>query len=187
MLNGNVVSTQALECGNRLMPKQAAQNDPGARQEMSNASAPDTAAWHRRLAVQSNNAAWDLIEREQLDAGECAELVRLAATASTHWKEIGNADNIASAELLFGWALARSGAGPAAVDAAGRAFAHFSAKQSDPTAMAFPHAAMAIALFSAGDRDGHRRHYLEARRIGESLPAQERRYFEAAFRTVPEP
>ncbi len=154
---------------------------------MSDTSAPETAAWHRRLAVQSNNAAWDLIEREPLDAGDCAELVRLAATASSHWKAIGNADNIARAELLFGWALARSGAGPAAVDAARRAFAHFSAKNSEATAMAFPHAAMAIALFSAGDREGHRRHYLEARRIGDSLPAQDRRYFEAAFRTVPEP
>ena len=154
---------------------------------MSDASAPDTVAWHRRLAVQSNNAAWDLIERERLDAGDCAELVRLAATASSHWKEIGTADNIASADLLFGWALARSGAGPAAVDAAGRAFAHFSAKNSGATAMAFPHAAMAISLFSAGDGKGHRRHYLEARRIGDSLPAKDRRHFEAAFRTLPAP
>jgi len=154
---------------------------------MSDASAPDTVAWQRRLAVQSNNAAWDLIEREQLDAGEVAELVRLAATASTHWKEVGNADNIASAELLFGWALARAGAGPAAVDAASRAFAHFSAKNSDVTAMAFPHAAMAISLLSAGDREGYRRHYLEARRIGDSLPAEDRRHFEAAFRTLPKP
>ena len=154
---------------------------------MSDASAPDPVAWHRRIAVQSNNAAWDLIERENLNAGECAELLRLAATAASHWKEIGNADNIASADLLFGWALARSGAGPAAVDAAGRAFAHFSAKQSGATAMAFPHAAMAIALFSAGDREGYLRHYLEAGQIGGSLPANDRKYFEAAFRTLPKP
>lgn len=154
---------------------------------MSDASAPDPAAWHRRIAMQSNNAAWDLIERDNLTAGECAELLRLAATASSHWKEIGNADNVASADLLFGWALARSGAGPAAVDAAGRAFAHFSAKQSGESGMAFPHAAMAMALFSAGDREAYLRHYLEASQIGARLPAEDRKYFDAAFRTVPKP
>jgi hypothetical protein len=147
----------------------------------------DAISFQRRIAARCNNAAWDLIERETLDAGDCVELVRLAATAAYHWKEVGTADNVASAELLLGWALARAGAGSAAVDAASRAFRHFSEKKSEAQQMAFPHAAMAVALNSAGDQEGHRRHYIEARQLGMNLPAQEMKYFEAAFRTIPPP
>jgi hypothetical protein len=154
---------------------------------MNDHSVSDETSFHRRIAARCNNAAWDLIERETLDAGDCVELVRLAATAAYHWKEIGTADNVASAELLLGWALAKAGAGSAAVDAASRAFKHFSEKESEAQQMAIPHAAMAIALHSASDPEGHRRHYIEARQLGMNLPAQDMKYFEAAFRTIPRP
>src|ERR1700744_5985041 len=98
---------------------------------MNDHSESDAASFHRRIAARCNNSAWDLVERETLDAGDRAALVRFAATAAYHWKEIGTADNIASAEMLLAWALARAGAGSAAVDAASRAFKHFSEKKSE--------------------------------------------------------
>jgi hypothetical protein len=120
---------------------------------MSDHSESGALSFHRRIAAHCNNSAWDLIEREILDAGDCVALVRLAATAAHHWREIGTSDNIANAELLLAWALARAGAGLAAVDAASRAFKHFSEKKSEQPQMAFSHAAMAVSLHSAGDRE----------------------------------
>jgi hypothetical protein len=154
---------------------------------MSDHSESGALAFHRRIAAHCNNSAWDLIERETLDAGDCVALVRLAATAAHHWREIGTSDNIANAELLLAWALASAGAGLAAVDAASRAFKHFSEKKSEQPQMAFSHAAMAVSLHSAGDREGHRQHYVEAKQLGTNLPTEDMKYFEAAFRSVPQP
>ena len=142
---------------------------------------------HKRIAAQCNNAAWDLIERDILDAAECLRLVSLAATASFHWGEIRTPDNVAHADLLLAWALARTGAGPAAVCAATRVFNYFAARTSGGADMAFPHAAMAVACHCVGDPNGHRRHYLEAERLGRLLPPAGAKHFEAAFRTVARP
>jgi hypothetical protein len=154
---------------------------------MSNHSESGAPSFHRRIAAHCNNSAWDLIERETLDAADCVALVRLAATAAHHWREIGTSDNVASAELLLAWALARAGAGLAAVDAASRAFKHFSKKNSEEPQMAFAQAAMAASLHSAGDQEGHRQHYVEAKQLGTNLPAEDMKHFEAAFRTIPQP
>ena len=85
----------------------------------------------KRIASQCNDAAWALIEKPDLAAGECFALVRLAGTASYHWSAIGTAGNIALADLLFSWALARVGAAAPAVDAASCALRYFTEHQSE--------------------------------------------------------
>jgi hypothetical protein len=149
-------------------------------------SSPAVADMHKRIASRCNDAAWTLIEKPNLAVSECAALVRLAATASYHWGEIGTARNVARADLLFAWALARAGAAPPAVDAASRALKYFTENQSQDWEHAFAHAAMAASLHCAGDQDGHRQHFDEAEKLGSTLAPGDLKLFQAAFRNVPQ-
>jgi len=113
--------------------------------------------------------------------------VRLAATAAYHRGEIGTESNIAHADLLLSWALARAGAAAPAVVAAGRALKHFTEKPSKEWEIAFAHAAMAAAFHCAHDQDGHRRHHSEAQQLESKLAPGDLKLFQAAFRNVPVP
>ena len=150
-------------------------------------SSPQGSDLHKRIASRCNDAAWDLLEKPDLAASECVALVRLAGTASYHWSEIGTAGNIAHADLLFAWALARARAAALAVDAAGRALAYFTQTPSKDWERAFAHAAMAASLHCAGDQEGHRRHYNEAQQLEGKLAPGDLKLFQAAFRNVPRP
>jgi hypothetical protein len=141
----------------------------------------------KRIASKCNNAAWDLIEKPDLDTSECSALVRLAGTASHHWSEIGTARNMAHADLLFAWALARAGAAAPATDAAERALRYFTENPFEDWENAFAHAAMAASLHCAGDQDGHRSHYNEAQQLEGKLARGDLKLFQAAFRNVPRP
>jgi hypothetical protein len=143
--------------------------------------------WQRRIAVQCNNAAWDLIEQPTLDLRETAELVRLASTASYRWQRIGTLANVAHAGLLFSWAAARAGAGPIALNLASRALSYFAENPSEDWELAFAHTAMAVAFYCNGDSDGHKHHYEAAKELGDTLPPKEARPFLAAFRSLPIP
>ena len=138
---------------------------------------------HRQIAARSNNGAWDLIERDGLSAADQAELVGLAATARHHWRAVGGASQIAHAELLFAWALARAGAGAAAMVAGQRALDAFA--DAADWEKAFAHGAMAAALLAAGEDHGAQ--YRQAEALGKGLSGEDARYFQAAFRTVPAP
>ena len=141
----------------------------------------------KRIASRCNDAAWTLIEKPDLAASDRVALVRLAATASYHWGEIGTERNIAHADLLFAWALACAGAAAPALDAAGRALQYFTDKQSEDWERAFAHAAMAASQHCAGNQDGHRRHYDAAQQLESKLAAGDLKLFQAAFRNVPRP
>ena len=148
---------------------------------------PSGADMHKRIASRCNDAAWDLIEKPDLAASECLALVRFAGTACHHWSEIGIARNIAHADLLFAWALARAGAAAPAVDAAARALKYFTENETKDWERAFAHAAMAASLHCAGDQEGHRRYYNEAQQLEVTLAPGDLKLFEAAFRNVPRP
>jgi hypothetical protein len=141
----------------------------------------------KRIASRCNDAAWELIEKPELAPVECLALVRFAGAAFHHWSEIGTARNIAHADLLFSWALARAGAAAPAVDAGGRALSFFTENHSKDWERAFAHAAMAASLHCAGDQDGHRRHYTEAQQFESTLAPGDLKLFQAAFRNVPRP
>lgn len=141
----------------------------------------------RQVASRCNDAAWTLIEKSELSENECIALVRLAGTASYHWNEIGTASNIAHADLLFSWALARAGAAAPAVDAAVRALQYFIHNPSHDWERAFAHAAMAAAFHCAGGKEQHRQHYNEAQRLEGKLAPGDLKLFQASFRNVPQP
>jgi hypothetical protein len=141
----------------------------------------------KRVASQCNNAAWDLIEKPNLSADERIALVRLAGTAAHHWGVVGAASNIAHAEVLFAWALARAGAAALAVESAKRALKYFSENPSKDWERAFAHAAMAASLHCAGDQEGHQQHYEEAQQLEGKLAPGDLKLFQPAFQNVPRP
>lgn len=141
---------------------------------------------HKRIAASCNDAAWVLIEKNEPGEAELAQLATLAATARYHWHKVGNPGNLAHADLLFAWALARNGAGKAALHLAAVALEHFKANDSLPWELAFAHAAMAAACQSNGELEGYRQHYAQAKDLGAQLSGKDAQYFIAAFRNIPE-
>ena len=137
----------------------------------------------KAVAAECNNAAWGLIEAPELSDAQVAQLVSLAATARLFWRKIGTENQIAHAELLFGWAMARAGS-PAAQHSAELALDGL--KNGADWERAFAHAAMAAA--KAGyDPGAHAAHYATAEQLGATLAEGDAKYFAPAFATVPKP
>jgi hypothetical protein len=44
---------------------------------------------HRYFAVECNNRAWDLIEKENRTADESQEMIHLAHASAWHWQQVG--------------------------------------------------------------------------------------------------
>ncbi|MBO0345336.1 hypothetical protein J0X15_08900 [Roseibium sp. CAU 1637] len=114
-------------------------------------------------------------------------LANLAATARFHWQAVGAPEGIAHANLLFAWAMAKAGAGDAALLAASDALAHFKDKPSEPSELAAAQAAMAAACLAAGLRDGYARHHAQASELAATIGADTVVPSLAAFKALPVP
>lgn len=152
---------------------------------MSDRIEPSSSDTQRRVASKCNDAAWALIEQPGLTPTDIAQLLTLAATARHHWHEIGSPSNVAHADLLFAWALARAGVAGASALLADKALSHFE-NGGAAWEQAFAHASMAAACGAGHDPDGFQRHYSRAEELGAELSQQDSVYFHAAFKTVME-
>lgn len=70
---------------------------------------------HRWFAVEFNNLAWDLLEKESLSDEEAELLVDTAHSSVRHWREAGQAINYLRGQVLLTTVYARIGDAPAAV------------------------------------------------------------------------
>src|SRR3954468_7814824 len=77
---------------------------------------------HRAVAVQTYNAAWDLLESPR-SADEDLDLLALAMTSRYHWGFAGGAREAAVADWMSSRCCAAVGAGPLAVRYADAALA----------------------------------------------------------------
>ena len=150
---------------------------------MPDQSPPSTLDLQKQIASKCNDAAWDLIEQPNLEPTDIAQLLTLSATARHHWYEVGTTKNVAHADLLFAWALARAGVSKAADLLARVAMSHFE-KNGATWERAFAHAAMAAACQVDGDTDGFKRHRAKAEQLGAQLSGPDAKYFYAAFATL---
>lgn len=139
---------------------------------------------HRNIAAKCNDMAWGYVEKANLQATEIAQLLTLAATARHHWHVIGQPGNIAHADLLFAWSLARAGISDASVLMAREALAYFQ-QNGAMWERAFAHAAMAAACCASHDASGLQEHASKAAELGAKLSGQDATYFQAAFMTIP--
>lgn len=141
-------------------------------------------AYQKQIASQCNNAAWTLVETAQLGPAQLVELTTLAASARYHWHQIGTRSQIAHADLLYGWAMARAGAGAVASHAAKAALDYFLATKGADWELAFAHAATAAACHASQDTEGYAHHYQQAVQVGSGLSGPDATYFRAAFASV---
>ena len=81
---------------------------------MTNETQNSRSEYFKNEASTCNNGARTLIEQRSLDADGIVRLLTLAATARHHWHAEGSLRNVARADLLFAWALARAGVSEAA-------------------------------------------------------------------------
>ena len=149
--------------------------------------------WHRRFAVECNNQAWDLIDKERRSPAQDREMLYLAYGAAYHWSKVGTPLNDARAEVTLAHAHALLGQGEAALEYARRALSFFEAKEGQEQPgedwdLAFAHAEMALAAASLGDSELHARHYRLARQLGQAiLDPDDRQVLLAVLDRIPKP
>jgi len=153
---------------------------------MTNETQQSRSEYLKNEASQCNNGAWTLIEQPSLDSDGIVRLLTLAATARHYWHAEGSPNNVAHADLLFAWALARAGVSEAATVVADSALSYF-ADHGETWELAFAHAAKAAACAARGDIAGLKRHHAQAEELGGALSEPDAAYFSAAFKTVPRP
>jgi hypothetical protein len=143
--------------------------------------------WRRRFASEANNRGWALAEQASRTPAEDAEMLD-AAHASRHlWAPIGTADNRAYAELLLAQVHALVGHGARALEHARAAHRHLAAPGRSDWEIAFARAVLAHAAHAAGDADLHAREHAAAVAAAAALDGEDRRVFDATFRTIPRP
>lgn len=153
---------------------------------MTNEAQPNRSEHFKKETSQCNNGAWALIERPSLGPEDTVQLLTLAATARHYWHAEGSPNNVAHADLLFAWALARAGVSEAAVVMADSVLSYFT-DQGETWELAFAHAAKAAACAARGDRNGLMSHHAKAEELGGTLSGPDAAYFSAAFKTVRRP
>lgn len=75
----------------------------------------DVARAQRWFAVELNNQAWDLVEREERSADEVERMIHAAHGACWHWLEVGDLLNHLRAQNLLATVYAKAGLAEAAV------------------------------------------------------------------------
>jgi hypothetical protein len=120
---------------------------------------------HRWFGVQLNNAMWEAIEDEDLGAHsptlEKERLLYSAYASAYHWRNVGNAANIARGEHLISRMAARLGEIDLAVRHARRCLELIEAHPEvmEDWDLPFAHEALARALAGSGDLRGARAHF----------------------------
>ena len=112
------------------------------------------AALHRRLAIDANNATWELLERGSDAAGDRDELLERAYAAAYHWRRAAGAGpaNAARASWLVSRVHAVLGHGDLALHHAGRCAETVAAAGLEDFDLAYAHEARARALACLGRR-----------------------------------
>jgi len=111
---------------------------------------------HRKLAVQTYNAAWALLETSRSAAGD-RDLLALAMTSRYHWGFAGGAREAAVADWMVSRCCAAVGAGELAVSYADAALER--ADEAFPAwLVASLHEGRARAAAAVGDAAGRDRH-----------------------------
>jgi hypothetical protein len=148
----------------------------------------DVTVAHRWFAVETNNAAWALIEQEVLTTDQALLLVDLAHTSAYHWRQVGSVVNEQRAAVLLANAYAAAGNPEAAVLHAKRSLAigKSSAAELADWDVAFALDAAARAYAVAGTRKSAASYRVQAREAGDAIAdAEDRAVFDAHFAQWP--
>ena len=148
----------------------------------------ETREWHRRCAIECNNAAWKLTEKTGVTLEETDHLLNLAHGAAYHWSQVGTPLHAARADMLLGRAHAIAGNGDLALRHAQRSLDFLSTQDSPDWEMAFSYAILAHAHHVSGHASEHEQFHARAKALGEAIAdPEDRTVFLATFDIIPAP
>ena len=147
----------------------------------------DVTSWHRYFAMDCNNGAWQLTEKDRTPA-EDMQMLDAAHAASFHWSQIGTELHRMRAKMLLARVHTLVGNGVVAVALATEVRAYLSAHDAPAWEMALAHAIYAHAVHQAGDTEGHRAAYEDALRALSAVTSEEdRTLVRQTLERVPKP
>ena len=151
-------------------------------------SPEEIARSHRWHAIECNNLAWRLSDEPSRSPSEGAEMLHAAHASAFHWAKVGTELHQARAKMLLAHVHAALGMGPSALAYAQQSFDEISAHQPPDWELAFLHAVLAHAAFSAGEGDLHQRQYRKAQECGEAIAdPEDKAIFFKTFNRIPSP
>lgn len=145
-------------------------------------------AWHRKMAAQCNNRAWELSTRQRTPE-EGREMLDAAHASAFHWAQVGTELQRMRATMLLAEVHAASGHGATALALAETVRRYFLAKDDTPDwERAFVHAVDAHAAHAAGDAARHRAAHAEALSATAAIAdPEDRAVVEQTLAVVPAP
>jgi DNA-binding transcriptional MerR regulator len=117
----------------------------------------------RRLAVDSFNGVWRLMETEDRTPAQDDRMLHMAHASRFHWEQAGGPANLARGEWLCSRVYAVLGRAEPAGHHARRVLEICQENGIGDWDLAFAHEALARAAAVAGDQEGVRRHLADAR------------------------
>lgn len=136
---------------------------------------PPSPKWHKRVAVENNNRAWELATRRRTPE-EDLEMLQAAHVSSWHWSQIGTELHRHRAGMLLAEVHALLGHGPLAFRLADSMRTYFLGQPDTPDwEIAFTHAIHAHAAHAAGRFETHRTSHRAARQAIDALQNEEDR------------
>lgn len=143
--------------------------------------------WHRRIAVEANNRAWELTTRER-SLAEDLEMLTVAHISAWHWSQIGTELNQQRATMLLAEVHAALCYGLLARSLADSMRNFFVNRAETPDwELAFVHTIHAHAAYVAGEMEDYRHSYATARQAIENIENEEDRGIVLqTFRLVPQ-
>lgn len=145
----------------------------------------DVAKAHRWFAVEFNNHAWDLVERDGRTADETQEMLHAAHAAAIHWQAIGTPLHQQRAENLLATAYLKAGRAEPALRHSQRCMALSEQNSAAGTETPFDRATAlmcaARAHQRAGDKNEAERLMALADAAAASLDADDRGVFDKLY------
>ena len=130
------------------------------------------AEFHKKTAIDTFNACWELIEKLDRTLQEDLEMIRRAHASRWHWQHVGDAKNRAAGDWQVSRVYSILGKGEPAL-----VFAKESLRECEEGGITdfnlpFAHEACARAFAALGDKENFEKHFAEAERLGETIEEQ---------------
>jgi hypothetical protein len=147
-----------------------------------------TSEGHRALAVETFNAAWDLVDSPDRTIAEEDRALQLAFASRYHWEEAGaEVDQLATGDWFIGHVAAHLGLADLALRFSGRALDAALAAGFQGWALASAYEGMARANAVAGNREERERYTaLAEEALATEENAEEREVIEDQLRSIPD-
>jgi hypothetical protein len=143
---------------------------------------------HRWHAIECNNVAWRLADQATRTSLEDEVMLNAAHASAFHWAHVGTELNGARAKMLLAQVHAALQHGEIALAYARQSHDFLAASDPPDWEIAFSHAVLAHAAYSAGDKALHQQHYARSQELGNAIAdPEDKEIFFKTFSLIPSP